>query len=141
MAPAYLSLVGSHGKEETIDLFARHVSSGKAGFFQAAGIDFVLGRREGPYLWDIAGEKRLIDCHCNGGVFNLGHRNPEVIAALVAAFFLESAAKVEPKVKSGSTVELEARLSESPEVRKTLVGDITRGASACGHNAHRFASG
>ena len=30
-----------------------------------------------------------------------------------------------PKVKSGSTVELEARLSESPEVRKQLVGDIT----------------
>ncbi|MGD8245168.1 MAG: aminotransferase class III-fold pyridoxal phosphate-dependent enzyme, partial [Anaerolineae bacterium] len=24
----------------------------------------------------------LIDCHCNGGVFNLGHRNPQVIAAL-----------------------------------------------------------
>jgi len=83
MESALLSHLGRYGKAEAMDLFARHVSSGKARFFQAAGIDFVLGRREGPYLWDIAGEKRLIDCHCNGGVFNLGHRNPEIIATLV----------------------------------------------------------
>jgi hypothetical protein len=74
---------GTRGKAETMELFARHVSSGKAAFFRAAGIEFVLGRREGPYLWDVEGEKRLIDCHCNGGVFNLGHRNPEIVAELV----------------------------------------------------------
>lgn len=73
----------SRNKAEIIDLFARHVSSGKVAFFQAAEIDFVLGKREGPYLWDVAGEKKLIDCHCNGGVFNLGHRNPELIEVLV----------------------------------------------------------
>ena len=27
----------------------------------------------------------MINCHCNGGVFNLGHRNPRVIAALTNA--------------------------------------------------------
>jgi putrescine aminotransferase len=75
-------VVSAHSQAETIDLFARHVSSGKVRFFQAAGIDFVLGRREGPYLWDVRGKKRLIDCHCNGGVFNLGHRNPQVIQTL-----------------------------------------------------------
>ena len=74
--------IETHSKEETIDLFARHVSSGKVGFFTAAGIDFVPGQREGPYIFDKLGEKRLIDCHCNGGVFNLGHRNPAVIDAL-----------------------------------------------------------
>ncbi len=73
---------GRFGKAEVFDIFSRHVSSGKAAFFEAAGIDFALGRREGPYLWDIEGEKQVIDCHCNGGVFNLGHRNPQVIAAL-----------------------------------------------------------
>jgi acetylornithine/succinyldiaminopimelate/putrescine aminotransferase len=73
------------GKSQTISTFANHVSSGKAAFFQAAGIDFVLGRREGPYLWDVDGEKRLIDCHCNGGVFNLGHRHPAVVEALSEA--------------------------------------------------------
>ncbi|GAB4400140.1 MAG: aspartate aminotransferase family protein [Anaerolineales bacterium] len=75
-------LIGARSKAQVLDLFARHVSSGKVRFFQEAGIDFVLGKREGPYLWDLAGEKRLIDCHCNGGVFNLGHRNPDIIAAL-----------------------------------------------------------
>jgi len=69
-------------KELAIDIFAKHVSSGKVSFFKTAGIDFVLGKREGPYLWDLAGEKKIIDCHCNGGVFNLGHRNPEIIKTL-----------------------------------------------------------
>ncbi|NKQ34783.1 MAG: aspartate aminotransferase family protein [Chloroflexi bacterium] len=69
-------------KQIYINQFARHVSSGKVKFFETAGIDFVLGRREGPYLWDYEGEKRLVDCHCNGGVFNLGHRHPAVVAAL-----------------------------------------------------------
>jgi acetylornithine/succinyldiaminopimelate/putrescine aminotransferase len=59
------------------------VSPGKVRFFEAAGIDFVMGRRNGPYIWDIEGEVRLIDCHCNGGVYNLGHRNPEIISTLV----------------------------------------------------------
>jgi putrescine aminotransferase len=73
---------GRFSKAEVFDLFSRHVSSGKAAFFRSAGIDFALGRREGPYLWDMEDEKEIIDCHCNGGVFNLGHRNPQVIAAL-----------------------------------------------------------
>jgi acetylornithine/succinyldiaminopimelate/putrescine aminotransferase len=40
-----------------------------------------IPKREGVYVWDRAGRK-LIDCHCNGGVFNLGHRHPRVVAAL-----------------------------------------------------------
>ena len=28
-------------------------------------------------------EPRLIDCYCNGGVYNLGHRHPEVMRALL----------------------------------------------------------
>ncbi len=65
--------------------FGRHVSSGKAAFFRQAGIEFVPGRREGIYLWDVDGEKRLIDCHCNGGLYNLGHRNTAVLDRLRAA--------------------------------------------------------
>jgi putrescine aminotransferase len=83
METTQLNFIGKHSKGETIDQFARHVSSGKAGFFKSAGIDFVPGKREGVYLYDITGEKRVIDCHCNGGVFNLGHRNPEIINVLV----------------------------------------------------------
>ncbi len=75
--------VGVHDKKCIADLFAQRVSSGKAKFFESAGIDFVPGRREGPYLWDVSVEKRLINCHCNGGVFNLGHRNPRIIQTLI----------------------------------------------------------
>ncbi|OGO14875.1 MAG: aminotransferase [Chloroflexi bacterium RBG_16_48_8] len=75
--------VGLLSKEKTLDQFAQSVSSGKVKFFQSIGIDFVLGDREGPYLTDLSGEKRLFDCHCNGGVFNLGHRNPVVSQTLM----------------------------------------------------------
>jgi acetylornithine/succinyldiaminopimelate/putrescine aminotransferase len=75
--------VGLDNKENIINRFAQHVSSGKVETFQMFGLDFVFGRREGPYVWDATSDKRLINCHCNGGVFNLGHRNPKVIAALM----------------------------------------------------------
>ncbi len=75
--------VGDWGdKDRAVADFAAHVSSGKVAFFKSAGIDFVLGRRQGPFLWDVDGHKRLIDCHCNGGVFNLGHRHPAVVECL-----------------------------------------------------------
>jgi len=69
-------------KEKSIAWFSEHVSSGKAGFFAQYGMEFVPGRREGVYMWDLSGEKRLINCHCNGGVFNLGHRHPTVVETL-----------------------------------------------------------
>ncbi|MEW6232138.1 MAG: aspartate aminotransferase family protein [Chloroflexota bacterium] len=79
-----MSLIGQDPKEKIIARFAHHVSSGKAEFFAQVGVDFIFGKREGAYVWDVAGG-RLIDCHCNGGVFNLGHRNPRLIAALKRA--------------------------------------------------------
>jgi putrescine aminotransferase len=77
------SLIGMHSKKTVLNAFAHSVSSGKVKFFQSIGIDFVLGNREGPYLTDLSGEKRVFDCHCNGGVFNLGHRNQEVTRILI----------------------------------------------------------
>ena len=72
----------SDSKKRVIELFRDHVSSGKAEFFKKYGMDFVMGRREGPFLWDIDGRKRLFNLHCNGGVFNLGHRSSELIKIL-----------------------------------------------------------
>ena len=45
------------------------------------GIDFVPGKREGYRIWDMDG-RELLDLHLNGGTFNLGHRNPELIKLL-----------------------------------------------------------
>ena len=69
-------------KQKAIDDFRNHISSGKVSFFEKYEMVFVLGRREGCYLWDIDGEKRFFNLHCNGGVFNLGHRNRELIDLL-----------------------------------------------------------
>lgn len=80
-----MSLIAQNTKDTIITRFARHVSSGKAEFFARVGIDFIFGKREGIYVWDVSGQKKLIDCHCNGGVFNLGHRNARIIAALQRA--------------------------------------------------------
>ena len=75
------SNIGKETKETITEHFAQHVSSGKVEFYQQAGIDFVIGRREEIYIWDLDG-KQLINCHSNGGVFNLGHHNPRVVEAL-----------------------------------------------------------
>jgi acetylornithine/succinyldiaminopimelate/putrescine aminotransferase len=69
-------------KQKAIEDFKSHVSTAKVAVFRKYGIDLVVGRRQGPYLWDLDGKKRLFNLHCNGGVFNLGHRNPELIEVL-----------------------------------------------------------
>lgn len=49
---------------------------------KAKGAEFVIGKRDGAYMWDIEGKRRLIDCGTGGGVHALGHRHPEVLSAL-----------------------------------------------------------
>ena len=77
-----MKFIGKDSKEVIVRRFAEHVSSGKAETVKSYDMEFVFGRREGPYVWDATSDKKLINCHCNGGVFNLGHRNPKVIKAL-----------------------------------------------------------
>jgi putrescine aminotransferase len=72
-------------KSLALAYFRDHVSSGKVAFFKKYGMDFVMGRREGNYLWDMDGKKRLFNLHCNGGVFNMGHRHGELVALLKKA--------------------------------------------------------
>ena len=74
-----------HPREESVAWFRDYVSSGKAAFFAQYGMEFVPGRRDGVHIWDAGSDKKLINCHCNGGVFNLGHRNPVIVEALKQA--------------------------------------------------------
>ncbi len=73
---------GYSNKKEILGDYSIFVSKGKVDFFKKFRMDVVMGKREGIYFYDIETNKRLINCHCNGGVFNLGHRNPEVLRAL-----------------------------------------------------------
>lgn len=68
-------------KQEFLERTKEHWNPGKTSDWQNFGVDLVIDRREGYYLYDMDG-KRLIDVHLNGGTYNLGHRNPEVIEAV-----------------------------------------------------------
>ena len=72
-------------KQKAIRDFNDHVSSGKVRFWQQYDMNLVMGKREGPFFWDMDGQKKYFNLHCNGGVYNLGHRNPEIIKTLEQA--------------------------------------------------------
>ena len=99
----------SSSKSQAVRRFRDHVSSGKAAFYERYGMDFVMGRREGCWLWDADGEKRLFNLHCNGGVFNLGHRNREIAEVLIES--LEDLDIGNHHLMSAERAELAARLA------------------------------
>ncbi|MEH7380223.1 aminotransferase class III-fold pyridoxal phosphate-dependent enzyme [Bacillus sp. JJ1533] len=71
-------------KESVLSQSINWWNPGKTKQWQEDGIDLVMGEREGYYFYDLDG-KRLMDVHLNGGTYNLGHRNPELIATLKEA--------------------------------------------------------
>ena len=73
----------SQAKSAFLEASKTYWNPDKTGFWQDAGVDLVIDRREGYCLYDMDG-RRLIDVHLNGGTYNLGHRNPELIEALNA---------------------------------------------------------
>ncbi len=70
------------GRKRTSAAFAAHVNRGKVRALEAIGIEIVIGDREGARFQDAFTGRWYWNCHCNGGVFNLGHRNPGVLAAV-----------------------------------------------------------
>jgi acetylornithine/succinyldiaminopimelate/putrescine aminotransferase len=68
--------------EATSAAFADHVNRGKVATFEALGLDLVMGERSGARFRSAFDGRWLWNCHCNGGVFNLGHRNAAVVAAV-----------------------------------------------------------
>jgi putrescine aminotransferase len=71
-------------KADFLERSKRFWNPHKTQFWQDAGVDLVIDRREGYSMYDWSG-KRLINMHLNGGTYNLGHRNPELVQALVDA--------------------------------------------------------
>ena len=74
----------SRAKDEFLDRSKEFWNPGKTQSWQDFGVDLVIGRREGYFLYDMDG-RRLIDVHLNGGTYNLGHRNPELVDVLKRA--------------------------------------------------------
>ncbi|MCD7865269.1 MAG: aminotransferase class III-fold pyridoxal phosphate-dependent enzyme [Clostridiales bacterium] len=71
-------------KQEYLEMSLAHWNPGKTQEWIDREMPIVMGRREGYCFWDMDGQKYL-DIHINGGTYNLGHRNPEVIRALTDA--------------------------------------------------------
>lgn len=69
-------------REQATAAFAAHVNRGKVRALEAIGVEIVVGEREGARFRDAYGGRWYWNCHCNGGVFNLGHRHPRVVAAI-----------------------------------------------------------
>ncbi|MCB8882857.1 aspartate aminotransferase family protein [Acidisoma cellulosilytica] len=76
--------LGFASKAEVLEKAAQYWNPHKTKFWQESGTDLVIGRRAGYELFDVSG-KRLIDLHLNGGTYNLGHRNPELVEAMRSA--------------------------------------------------------
>ncbi len=72
-------------KQAIINTSSKHLSSEKVRFFKKYGMDFVMGQRQDSCLYDMDESKQLINLHCNGGVFNLGHKNRELTELLKKA--------------------------------------------------------
>ena len=69
------------GRALALEDFTRHVSRGKVQTYQKYRMVLVPGERQGVYIHDLDG-RRFMNMHCNGGVFNLGHRPESTAQAL-----------------------------------------------------------
>ncbi len=73
--------MNSRKRQKAVELHKKYLSKHKIPVYQEFNWEVIEGKREGVYFWDLSG-KRYFDCHVCGGVYNLGHRNPEVIKAV-----------------------------------------------------------
>jgi putrescine aminotransferase len=77
-------LAPSPRKREALELNHEFLMPNRVELWTGAGVPLVIGKREGYRFWDVDGHE-LQDLHLNGGTYNLGHRHPEMVAALAEA--------------------------------------------------------
>lgn len=63
------------------DEITRLFGAGHLQRLEGAGADFFEGSASGAHLWDADG-RRFFDCIGGAGIYNLGRRHPELVAAL-----------------------------------------------------------
>ncbi len=103
-------------RDLTTAAFAEHVNRGKVTAYAELGLDIVMGERTGSWFHDAFDpDRRWMNCHCNGGVFNLGHRNTRVVGAVRGA--LDHVDVGNHHLVSGWRAELATRLSATTDDR------------------------
>jgi acetylornithine/succinyldiaminopimelate/putrescine aminotransferase len=71
-------------KQQALEQFATFINPQKVRVMRAAGLDIIESKRSGAWVWDADG-RRFLDCFTSAGSFNVGRRNPRVLAAAHAA--------------------------------------------------------
>ncbi len=71
--------------DATYDAYGEHVAPGKVAVYRELGLDLVMGTRAGSRFYDAYTGDAFYNCHCNGGLYNLGHRSQPVLEAVRAA--------------------------------------------------------
>ncbi len=97
-------------KTKTLERARRYLFPHRMEQFLSIGVDLVIGRREGYRIWDIDG-RELMDFHLNGGTYNLGHRNPDLLSVLLST--LEYADVGNHHFPNPARAELAERLAEA----------------------------
>lgn len=69
-------------KMEGIKNFKKYINLTQTVFLRTVGLDIIEGRRSGVHLWDVETDDKFIDCFCSAGSFNVGRRNPGIVAEL-----------------------------------------------------------
>lgn len=108
---------------EVLDAFIERSWRSNALRQRNKGAEFVIGKREGVYMWNLEGTHKVIDCGNAGGVHSLGHRNPEVLQALHQALFDEGRNTGLWSVPNLPYLELQDylnSLSPSPELNRSV---------------------
>jgi len=69
-------------KSQAISDFKKHINLTQSVFLSTVGLDVIESARNGAIFRDIVSQDEYIDCFSSAGSFNVGRRNPEIIAAL-----------------------------------------------------------
>jgi acetylornithine/succinyldiaminopimelate/putrescine aminotransferase len=96
-------------RADILERSAKYLSPHRVEFFRRAGVDLIIGRREGYRVWDIDG-RTYWDCHLNGGTYSFGHRHPALLDALMQA--LDTLDVGNHHFVSAARVDLAQRLAE-----------------------------
>jgi acetylornithine/succinyldiaminopimelate/putrescine aminotransferase len=67
-------------KQRALEEFALYLNPQKVRVMRSAGLDIIEAQRSGPWVWDLDG-RRFLDCFTSAGSFNVGRRNPRIVAA------------------------------------------------------------
>ncbi len=80
--------IGTLDQKELLKLYAKHVNAPKVRLFKGFGFGIIPGERKGIKFKTLAGPNpsdppmEVFNCRSSGGVFNLGHHNPQIVQIL-----------------------------------------------------------